>query len=357
MKFHILSKPGIRHGECSNHESWPKHFNSVSRSAGPSVVVLFATKASNHHHQRQPRACSKLANINTRHPTPTTPTSSITHTHSPFLYPVQPSATMVRRTSTLISDTMTSSTIMVLMVLTTMVMTTNAFSVHHIHSRTTLTNRRTDTKILAASRSSSSSSSSSSSQPRRRPRKGTPHQGGYQNGNTYNRRQENNNGNNRNHRRGPRDPRVAKWIATNRQILDCHHGSEVLSVLSSTPNALTKMAGGGALSVVNIATSIHRISRSASTDRRERQAILSDPRYALLLCSATEALIGMDCSKPLSTLKDDAVEINNNNSPVTFDFSPRELANIAWALAKMEILPPASSFPLYRDTIGSHRDM
>ena len=160
---------------------------------------------------------------------------------------------------------------------------------------------------------------------------------------------------NKNHRRGPRDPRVAKWIATNRQILDCHSGSEVLSVLSSTPDALTKMAGGGALSVVNIATSIHRISRSASTDRRERQAILSDPRYALLLCSATEALIGMDCSKPLSTLKDDT--INNSNSPVTFNFSPRELANIAWALAKMEILPPASSCPFYRDTTGSHHDM
>ena len=61
------------------------------------------------------------------------------YTHSPFLYPLQLLATMVGRTSTLISNTMTSSTMMVLMVLTMMVMTTNAFSVHHIHSRTALT--------------------------------------------------------------------------------------------------------------------------------------------------------------------------------------------------------------------------
>ena len=74
----------IWNGECSNHESWSKHFNSVSRSVSPSLHVLMTIKASNHHHQRQPHASSKLVNITTRHPTPTTSTSSDTqiHTHS-----------------------------------------------------------------------------------------------------------------------------------------------------------------------------------------------------------------------------------------------------------------------------------
>ena len=248
--------------------------HQFSQSVSPSVVVIFSIEASSHHHQRHPDVCSMAASIIWR--TNTLPSST----------PLQLPATTVGRTTVSLSLNTMVITMTVLMVLTMVVMTADAFSNHHIYSRTTLTYQRIDTTVLAASHSSSSSSS----QPQRQRRKGPPRQGGYQNGNTHNRRPGNNNSNKRNNRRGPRDPRVAKSIATNRQILDCDFGTEVLSVLSSTPDALTKMAGGGALSVVNIATSIHRISRSASRDRRERQAILSDPRYALLLCSATEAL-------------------------------------------------------------------
>ena len=148
---------------------------------------------------------------------------------------------------------------------------------------------------------------------------------------------------------------ISMSIQTNREIMGAEKATDVLSILSSIPGALTKMAGGGALGEINFATSTHRISRFIVRNWDERAEVLSDARYALLICGLAEAFIGMNHEQPLSVLNRESVDIGPDAA--SFSFNTRELSNIGWALAKIRLLPPTSALPLYKDTSGSHQEI
>ncbi len=131
----------------------------------------------------------------------------------------------------------------------------------------------------------------------------------------------------------------------NKKITTQENAQEILGVLASTKGALSTIAGGGKMSTVNFSTSIHRIARhltqytSKNKPGNDRAAILKDPRFALLMCSMAEALLdGAEKadSQYKSSLKGAKSEDGRNY------FGARELANIAWAIAKINIAPPDS---------------
>lgn len=79
---------------------------------------------------------------------------------------------------------------------------------------------------------------------------------------------------------------------------------------------------------VNFSTTFHRIARHVNNmqsddPRNDRSKVLTDPRFALLLCSAAEGML----------LEDSA-------------FGAREYSNMAWAIAKLKVTPPVSAMPL-----------
>jgi len=94
------------------------------------------------------------------------------------------------------------------------------------------------------------------------------------------------------------------------------------------------------MSTVNFSTSLHRIARhvtlyqSKTKPGNDRGKILSDPRFALMMCGLAEAIL--DGAEPIKHGKwtDDASSNGKNK------FGPRELANVAWAIAKINIAPP-----------------
>jgi len=101
-----------------------------------------------------------------------------------------------------------------------------------------------------------------------------------------------------------------------------------LAFLSSHKGALTSVAGGGVLNSINFSTAFHRLARHSQYSnpqrnnanfnaKNDRSKVLTDPRFAFLLCSAAEAMM------------------QNPNL-----FNAREMSNIAWALAKFKIAPP-----------------
>ena len=113
---------------------------------------------------------------------------------------------------------------------------------------------------------------------------------------------------------------------------------DLLSLLASTKGALTAPGGGGALNSVNFSTAMHRVGKYLSyfnhnqREGNDRTRILADPRFALFVCSAAEALVGdLD-------IRDAA------NEPLFF--GSREISNMAWAVAKLKIAPPQRVVPV-----------
>eukprot|EP00980_Cylindrotheca_fusiformis_P003988 scaffold874_cov126-Cylindrotheca_fusiformis.AAC.21 len=122
----------------------------------------------------------------------------------------------------------------------------------------------------------------------------------------------------------------------NSEIVKSENAAEVLQLIASTKGALTGLAGGGKLNSINFSTSIHRIAKYLAfawqnPEGNDRSKILSDPRFALLICGAAEALGGADVKDALDR---------------PFRFVSRELSNIAWAIAKLKIAPPKSVIPV-----------
>ena len=123
------------------------------------------------------------------------------------------------------------------------------------------------------------------------------------------------------------------------------NAQDILGVLASTKGTLSTIAGGGKMSTVNFSTSIHRIARhltqytSKNKPGNDRGSILKDPRFALLMCSTAEALLD-------GAEKVDFQYKRSSNGAQSEDgknyFGARELANIAWAIAKVNIAPPNS---------------
>ncbi len=96
------------------------------------------------------------------------------------------------------------------------------------------------------------------------------------------------------------DKNIAQAIALNKKLIACENTEDILSLLASLPGALTKMAGGGQLNSVNFSTALHRMARFCSNNRAIRKKTLTDPRFALFICSLSEAMAGMDYTLSLS---------------------------------------------------------
>ncbi len=117
-----------------------------------------------------------------------------------------------------------------------------------------------------------------------------------------------------------RNRKINQGITSQETALD------LLTFLSSQKGALTNKAGGGMLNSVNFSTAFHRIARHVNnindqSEKNDRSKVLTDPRFALLLCSTAEAM-------------------------ATESFGAREMSNIAWAIAKLKVTPPQRVMPL-----------
>jgi len=132
----------------------------------------------------------------------------------------------------------------------------------------------------------------------------------------------------------------SQFAKLNGKITKAESAEGILGILASRKGALTTGGGGGSMSTVNFSTSIHRIARhvtlyqSKTKPGNDRGKILSDPRFALMMCGLAEAIL--DGAEPIKHGKwtDDASSNGKNK------FGPRELANVAWAIAKINIAPP-----------------
>lgn len=140
-----------------------------------------------------------------------------------------------------------------------------------------------------------------------------------------------------------------KFGMLNKKITSQDSAQDILRVLALTKGSLSSIAGGEKLSTVNFSTSIHRIARhvtqytSKNKPGNDRADILKDPRFALLMCSMAEALLdGAEKTdfKFRSSMHQGQSEYGRNY------FGARELANIAWAIAKINIAPPDSTMPV-----------
>ena len=161
--------------------------------------------------------------------------------------------------------------------------------------------------------------------------------------------------------------RAAKEI--NSEIVRAETPQEVLNAFASRGGA-KGLAGGGVFNSVNFSTCLHRLARVASAfnpdgaaaQAETRRGILSDPRFALLFCSAAEAIVGVDesisATASMTILQGAGVEErvtklikrDGGESPMQVQFKPREVSNVAWAIAKLNFSPPASVFPLIRSS-------
>ena len=126
----------------------------------------------------------------------------------------------------------------------------------------------------------------------------------------------------------------------NHQIVQQNNALELLGLLASTKSALSNVGGGGTMNSVNFSTALHRIARhlhnkNHNQDKNEgnnRSKVLTDPRFALLVCSAAEALLG-----------DEDIRDARNQRVL---FGSREMSNVAWAIAKLKIAPPINVMPV-----------
>ena len=152
---------------------------------------------------------------------------------------------------------------------------------------------------------------------------------------------------------GPQDPALAAAKALNREIIEAETAQEVLAIFAARGGA-RGLAGDGALNSVNYSTCLHRMARIASAfdprgaDAQEatRRAILSDPRFAIFLSSLAESMAGVDPSHPPEDAAGGAAGMGQATSASAF--SSREFSNIAWAITKLKIAPPATVYPLTR---------
>ena len=134
---------------------------------------------------------------------------------------------------------------------------------------------------------------------------------------------------------------------------------------------------------VNFSTCLHRLARLANAppskdgvryDHAElRRGILSDPRFAILVCGLCEAVAGIDpdssearsCGTAAAASSaaagggesvvggwETGLDVTALNRMRGGDgwhrFSLREFSNIAWAVAKLRIAPPGDAFPVVR---------
>jgi len=114
------------------------------------------------------------------------------------------------------------------------------------------------------------------------------------------------------------------------------NAASVLQVLAGTKGALTTIAGGNMLNSINFSTAMHRVGRHVAwswqnPEGNDRSKILADPRFALLIASAGEALGGADV-------------VDQTGRPLVF--GNRELSNMSWAIAKLKIAPPSTVSPV-----------
>lgn len=133
----------------------------------------------------------------------------------------------------------------------------------------------------------------------------------------------------------------------NKELMSVNSAQEVLELFIAKGGA-KGVAGNNVFNSVNFSTLVHRLARFAletdhgqrknsnhqkgkifSNVQNNRSVVLSDPRTAILLASLSEALV-----QP------------KTNSMLTFN--NRELANLAWAIAKLKIVPPMDILPLVR---------
>lgn len=140
------------------------------------------------------------------------------------------------------------------------------------------------------------------------------------------------------------DENMTQAIAINKKLIECGSAEDILSLLAATPGALTKTAGGGALNSVNFSTALHRMARFCSNDRETRRKTLMDPRFALFICSLSEAMAGMDYTISLSDYREAKDKWTNQGTSISFN--SRVCSNIAWAIAKIQLAPPASALPI-----------
>ena len=130
----------------------------------------------------------------------------------------------------------------------------------------------------------------------------------------------------------------------NRNLVDCQDASELLKLLQSTPNALTRKAGGGAMNMVNFSTAIHRLARH-SLQPHARAPLLRDARFALLVAALAENMVPSPASKIRSD--DDTTDDDGKHEEEQIRFKTRELSNTAWGLAKLKVVPPATAVPIH----------
>lgn len=143
--------------------------------------------------------------------------------------------------------------------------------------------------------------------------------------------------------------------AINKELINASSAQEILDLFIKMGGA-KGLAGGGTFNSVNFSTCLHRLARFANqhdnynqrnqkgnnrnnndnnkggkrfTIDEKRRNVLSDPRTAILLASLSEAI----------------VQPKSNEALI---FNSRELANLAWAVAKLRVAPPANIYPITR---------
>ncbi len=162
---------------------------------------------------------------------------------------------------------------------------------------------------------------------------------------------KNNNRSNNNSNRYSNNNVFNSARALNQQVVACQSAKEVLDLTTSSKLMMTLCAGGGTMNSINFSTSLHRIARHVVANYSTRAQVLADPRFALLLCAMAEAMAGLDYTQPLSAV---AAKANGDTVSLATDmptstkwtFKAREMSNIAWALAKLRLIPPQSIFPM-----------
>lgn len=137
--------------------------------------------------------------------------------------------------------------------------------------------------------------------------------------------------------------------AINKELMSVNSAHEVLDLFISKGGA-KGIAGNNVFNSVNFSTLIHRLARFAlevdhnqrrnqnqtnikgkkhTAVQNNRSLVLSDPRTAILLASLSEAIV-------------------QPRSNIMLQFNNRELANLAWAIAKLKIVPPVDIFPMVK---------
>lgn len=142
--------------------------------------------------------------------------------------------------------------------------------------------------------------------------------------------------------------------AINRELISSSTAQEILDIFVSKGGA-KGFAGGDVFNSVNFSTCLHRLARFATQNDNykhnnnkggnrqnrntngdkgmsvdeKRKKVLSDPRSAILFASLAEAIVEPSSNEALT-------------------FNNRELANLAWAIAKLKVAPPSHIYPISR---------